>query len=94
MQRCKKLLTECLDTQVAFVYGAWYPSNSAKFLRRFIHQNFALMTKVIASFIDGNHRVLGLDSVITESFFGGSIDMLADIEHKDDYFQQETLPHI
>eukprot|EP00956_Cyclotella_meneghiniana_P039949 scaffold183562_cov23-Cyclotella_meneghiniana.AAC.1 len=42
--RCKKLLTECLDTQ-AFVYGAWYPSNAAKFLPRFIHQNFALMTK-------------------------------------------------
>ena len=52
------------------------------------------MTKVIASFIDGNHRVLGLDSVITGSFFGGSIDMLADIEHKDDYFQQQTLPHL
>ena len=91
--RCEKLVKECLDT-TASVHNAWYLSNTAKFLRSFIHQNFALMTKVIASFIDGNHRVLGLDSVITGSFFDGPLNMLADIEDKDEYFNQQPLPHL
>jgi len=53
------------------------------FLRGFIHQNLARKTKVVAHFVDGNHRAAALNCALT-----GSGD---DVEAKKEYY--ENFPH-
>jgi hypothetical protein len=53
------------------------------FLRGFIHQNLARKTKVVAHFVDGNHRAAALNCALS-----GSGD---DVEAKYEYY--ENFPH-
>ena len=87
LARCKIYLNELEEE--AGVSDGFYRENRNKFLRNFIHKNFAMMTKVIASFIDGNHRVLGLDSVITGCFPANGM-----LEPTDKYFEADELIHL